>query len=60
MKLEGEDYVWPNAKEINPPPQEPLHSVLRWILDQMNVGCAEFIDETRCAHRRYRAEGGRL
>ena len=45
MKLEGEDYVWPNAKEINPPPQEPLHSVLRWILDQMNVGCAEFIDK---------------
>ena len=45
MKLEDEDNIWPDSKTINSPPQEPLYSVLRWILDQINVGCAEFIDE---------------
>ena len=31
--------------EINPLPQAPLHSVLRWILDHLNAGCARFVGD---------------
>ena len=32
-------------REVNPLPQAPLHSVLRWILDHLNAGCVRFIGD---------------
>ena len=44
FKYEGRGW-WPYSERIDSPPQTPLYSVLRWILNQLNMGCAEFIGE---------------
>ena len=44
FKYEGRGW-WPYSERIDSPPQTPLYSVLRWILNQLNRGCAEFIGE---------------
>ena len=36
---------WCLGEMIDPLPQAPLYSVLRWILDHLNAGCASFIGE---------------
>ena len=36
---------WHLGEMIDPLPQAPLHSVLRWILDHLNAGCASFIGD---------------
>lgn len=36
---------WHFGEMINPLPQSPLHSVLRWILDHLNAGCARFVGD---------------
>ena len=43
---------WPVAKLVNPPPEERLHTVLQWILEQLNSGAFRFIGdgETPPAH----------
>ena len=46
MTLEDEGRgQWHLGEMINPLPQSPLHSVLRWILDHLNAGCARFIGD---------------
>ncbi len=40
----GEQGWWPRG-ETDPLPQGRLHRVLRWILDQMNAGCVQFIGD---------------
>ena len=45
MTVEDEERGQWHLGEIDPLPQAPLHSVLRWILDHLNAGCATFITE---------------
>ena len=44
FEYEGRGW-WSYPERIDSPPQTPLYSVLRWILNQLNMGCAEFIGE---------------
>ena len=36
---------WPHGEMTDSLPQAPLHSVLRWILNQLNYGCVTYIGE---------------
>ena len=36
---------WCLGEMIDPLPQAPLYSVLRWILDHINAGCSSFVGE---------------
>ena len=44
FEYEGRGW-WSYPERIDSLPQAPLYSVLRWILNQLNMGCAEFIGE---------------
>ena len=60
FEYEGRSW-WSYPERIDSPPQTPLYSVLRWILNQLNMGCAEFIgegDTPACTHSRAGTGGG--